>query len=114
MALGKISFDIYGQIEDRWSAYSSSKYRDAAIEEAKEFLGSGQFAYLVDLCTTEFGIEHQAYIIEKFQKIIEGLSVITDLVDEVADRRGVIRGAATVRDRMLSTNLPEEWRLRFA
>jgi hypothetical protein len=43
MALGKISFDIYGQIEDRWSVYSSSKYRDAAIEEAKKFLGSGQF-----------------------------------------------------------------------
>lgn len=75
---------------------------------------AGQFAYLVDLCTTEFGIKHQAYIIEKIQDIIDNLNTITDLVDETADRRGVIRGAATVRDRLLSTNLPEEWRLRFA
>ena len=58
--------------------------------------------------------KHQSYIIEKIQEIIDSLNVITDLVDEAADRRGVIRGAATVRDRLLSTNLPEEWRLRFA
>ena len=75
---------------------------------------AGQFAYLVDLCTTDLGIKHQSYIIEKIQEIIDSLNVITDLVDEAADRRGVIRGAATVRDRLLSTNLPEEWRLRFA
>ena len=48
MALGKISFDIYGKIEDRWSVYSSSKYRDAEIEETKEFLGSGKDVYNFD------------------------------------------------------------------
>jgi hypothetical protein len=85
---------------------------EKAIEDMLGLLQTraGQFAYLVDLCTTDFGIKHQPYIIEKIQEIIDGLSVITDLVDEAADRRGVIRGAATVRDRLLSTNLPEEWR----
>ena len=89
---------------------------EKAIDDMLSLLDTraGQFAYLVDLCTTDFGIKHQPYIIEKLQEIINSLNVITDLVDEEADRRGVIRGAATVRDRLLSTNLPEEWRLRFA
>ncbi len=87
-----------------------------AIDNMLGLLGTraGQFAYLVDLCTTDFGVNHQSYIIEKIQGIISTLTAITDLVDETADRRGVIRGAATVRDRLLSTKLPEEWRVRFA
>ncbi len=75
---------------------------------------AGQFAYLVDLCTTDFGVKYQGHIIEKLQLIIGSLQTITDLVDDQSDRRGVIRGAATVRDRLLSTKLPEEWRLKFA
>ncbi|MEX2451849.1 MAG: cyclic nucleotide-binding domain-containing protein [Rhodospirillales bacterium] len=75
---------------------------------------ASQFAYLVDLCSTDFGVRHQGVIIEKLETIIHDLKTITDLVDEKADRRGVIRGAATVRDRLMSTKLPDDWRMKFA
>ncbi|MEQ8194930.1 MAG: cyclic nucleotide-binding domain-containing protein [Rhodospirillales bacterium] len=89
---------------------------DKAIDDMLRLLENkaSQFAYLVDLCSTEFGVRHQGVIIEKLESIIHDLHAITDLVDGKADRRGVIRGAATVRDRLMSTKLPDEWRMKFA
>jgi hypothetical protein len=76
MALGKISFDIYGQIEDRWSVYSSSKYRDAAIEEAKEFLGSGQFDAIKVVREDERSGDEETVFSEESKNKPKGLTVV--------------------------------------
>ena len=45
---------------------------------------------------------------------MQGLKSVNDLVHKKTERRGVIRGVAHVRDRLLATNLPEIWRQKFA
>jgi hypothetical protein len=76
MALGKISFDIYGQVEGRWSVYSVSKYREAAIDEAKELLGSGQFDAVKVVREDERSGEEETVFSEESNNKPKGLTVI--------------------------------------
>ena len=45
---------------------------------------------------------------------MQSLRTVNDLVHKKTERRGVIRGVAHVRDRLLATSLPEIWRQKFA
>lgn len=76
MAFGKISFDIYGQIEGRWSVYSQSKYREAAIEEAKELLGTGDFEAVKVVREDERSGEEETVFSEESKKKPKGLTVV--------------------------------------
>lgn len=89
---------------------------EKAIDDMIEMLPTkaSRFTYLIDLSDTGVGEAKQAYIIEKLQGIVQGLKSVNDLVHMKTERRGVIRGVAHVRDRLLATKLPEIWRQKFA
>ena len=76
MALGEISFEIYGQIEGRWSVYSTSKYRESAIEEAKELLGTGQFDAVKVVREDERSGEEETVFSEESKNKAKGLTVV--------------------------------------
>ena len=89
---------------------------EKAIDDMLDLLPTkvAKFTYLIDLCETGVGAEKQAHIIEKLELIVQSLRSVNDLVHKKTERRGVIRGVAHVRDRLLATNLPEIWRQKFA
>lgn len=75
---------------------------------------AARFGYLLDLCGTDFGLRNQSHVIRALGAIVNGLTSVASLVGPDVDEQGVIRAAAEIRDRLLSTKLPDEWRLRFA
>lgn len=89
---------------------------EKAIDDMIDLLPTkaAKFTYLIDLSDTGVGTAKQAYIIEKLELIVQSLRTVKDLVHKKTERRGVIRGVAHVRDRLLATNLPEIWRQKFA
>lgn len=89
---------------------------EKAIDDMVDLLQTkgAKFTYLIDLSDTGVGESKQAYIIEKLELIVQSLRSVTDLVHKKTERRGVIRGVAHVRDRLLATSLPEIWRQKFA
>jgi hypothetical protein len=89
---------------------------EKAIDDMVEMLPTkaSRFTYLIDICDTGVGEAKQAYIIEKLERIVQGLKSVNDLVHKKTERRGVIRGVAHVRDRLLATKLPEVWWQKFA
>jgi hypothetical protein len=89
---------------------------DHAIDQVLGLLENeaARFSYLLDLCGTEFGIANQDHVIAMLAKIVNGLTSVASLVGPDVQRDDVIRAAAHIRDRLLSTMLPDKWRLRFA
>lgn len=73
-----------------------------------------KFGYLLDLCGTPFGIETEAHIIQGIAEIVDSMTSAEDLVEAGAEQIKIIEAAAGIRDRLLSTALPDQWRLRFA
>jgi len=75
---------------------------------------AAKFNYLIDLASTDFGEKYQKHVIARLAHVVDGMQTVADLVDHGADNVEVVRTAAVLRDRLLATNLPEEWRRRFA
>ncbi|NQV56923.1 MAG: cyclic nucleotide-binding domain-containing protein, partial [Rhodospirillales bacterium] len=73
-----------------------------------------KMGYLLDLCATESGAKAQDHVIACIANLLAGVTSVTQLVGDGASREEIIRGAAGLRDRLLQTGLPEEWRQRFA
>ena len=70
--------------------------------------------YLLDLVGSDFGEKNQNHIIEQLARIVRSLKSVSALVESGAGREEVIEATARIRDRLLSTKLPDHWRLRFA
>lgn len=70
--------------------------------------------YLLDLVGSDFGAKNQDHIIRQLARIVRNLRSVTALVEAGAGRDEIIEAAARIRDRLLSTKLPDHWRLRFA
>lgn len=89
---------------------------DKAIDDLLEMLPTkaDKFGYLVDLCATDFGDKYQPFIISRLAGVVQSLKSIADIVHQGAGQVEIIQAAAGVRDRLLLTNLPDEWRLKFA
>ncbi|MDA0241744.1 MAG: cyclic nucleotide-binding domain-containing protein, partial [Proteobacteria bacterium] len=73
-----------------------------------------KFGYLLDLCGTPFGAETESYIVQGMAEIVDGMTSAEDLVEAGAEQIKIIEAAAGIRDRLLSTALPDQWRRRFA
>ena len=89
---------------------------EKAIDDVLALLPTpaARFGYLVDLGGTDFGAKNQSLLVARLAAIMKNLKSATDLVYAGASDKDVILAAAGVRDRLMSTHLPEEWRLRFA
>ncbi len=87
-----------------------------AIDHILELLPTqaARFGYLVDLAGTDFGNKNQAHLVRRLAVIVKRLKSATSLVQPGAGKMDVILAAAGIRDRLLETHLPDEWRLRFA
>jgi len=94
----------------------SDQSSDKAIEDTLGLLPTkaAKFGYLIDLCGTDFGTKNQGYIVNRLAELLKTMKSATDLVHRGAKISDVIVAAADIRDRLLSTGLPDEWRLRFA
>ena len=75
---------------------------------------AAKFAYLLDLCGTDFGRNNQKHIIACLANVIAGLSSVTQIVERGASDKEIIIAAAGIRDRLMATELPDDWRHRFA
>ena len=73
-----------------------------------------KLGYLLDLIGTDFGARTQSHIISCIAKVLSSVTAVTQIVEEGASDEYVIRAAAGIRDRLLATNMPQEWRQRFA
>lgn len=73
-----------------------------------------KFGYLLDLCGTPFGAETESYIVQGMAEIVDSMTSAEDLVEVGAEQIKIIEAAAGIRDRLLSTALPDQWRRRFA
>lgn len=73
-----------------------------------------KFGHLLDLCGTDFGTENEEHIVKWMARIVESMTSAEDLVEKGADQIQIVHAAAGIRDRLLSTALPDQWRLRFA
>lgn len=73
-----------------------------------------KFSYLLDLCGTDYGRKNQKHIIACLANVLAGLSSVTQIVERGASDKEIIVAAAGIRDRLMATELPDEWRLRFA
>jgi len=89
---------------------------EKAIDDTISLLRTpaAKFGYLVDLSGSPFGEKNQSLIVSRLAAIVKNLKSATALVYPGAEDIEVVKAAASVRDRLMSTNLPEEWRLRFA
>tara|TARA_B100000315_G_scaffold258307_1_gene309962 strand:+ start:6848 stop:8881 length:2034 start_codon:yes stop_codon:yes gene_type:complete len=70
--------------------------------------------YLLDLTGTEYGRNNQRHIIASLSSVLAGISSVTQIVESGATEKQMVVAAAGLRDRLLATELPEDWRLRFA
>ncbi|MEE8393121.1 MAG: cyclic nucleotide-binding domain-containing protein [Rhodospirillales bacterium] len=97
---------------DGYTDQSSEK----AIDDTLKLLPSksAKFGYLVDLSATGFGVKNQSLVVSRLAAVVDSMKSASDLVHPGASDAEVITAAAGVRDRLLSTKLPDEWRLRFA
>jgi hypothetical protein len=75
---------------------------------------STKFGYLLDLTGTDYGRKNQQHIIAGLSNVLAGINSVTQIVEKGASEKAMIVAAAGMRDRLLATELPEEWRLRFA
>ena len=113
-----------GDISEAVTLRAKSVLAGAGMDESSEkaiddVLGllpthAARFGYLIDLGGTDFGSKNQSLLVARLAAIVKNLKSATDLVYAGASDSDVIFAAAGVRDRLLSTHLPEEWRLRFA
>lgn len=89
---------------------------ERAISEVIEKLPakSAKFNYLMELASTPLGQENLNHVIELMAYLVDGMTSATDLVEPGGDRSQIIQAAAGIRDRLLETKLPDQWRLRFA
>ena len=70
--------------------------------------------YLLDLTGTEYGRNNQRHIIASLANVLAGINSVTQIVEKGASEKEMVVAAAGMRDRLLATELPEDWRLRFA
>ncbi|MDP6773791.1 MAG: cyclic nucleotide-binding domain-containing protein [Rhodospirillales bacterium] len=89
---------------------------EIAIESMLQMLPSKaiKVQYLLDLVGSDFGQKNQHHIISQLARIVRSLRSVSALVETGAGREEVLEAAARIRDRLLSTKLPDHWRLRFA
>jgi len=73
-----------------------------------------KFGYLLDLTGTEYGRNNQRHIIAGLANVLAGINSVTQIVEKGASEKAMMIAAAGMRDRLLETELPEDWRLRFA
>jgi len=72
-----------------------------------------KLGYLLDLCGTDYGARSQDHIIACLANLLAGVTSVGQLVEYGAGPEQIITAAAGIRDRLLKTGLPEEWRQRF-
>ena len=89
---------------------------EIAIDNMLEMLPNKaiKMQYLLDLVGSDFGEKNQNHIIQQLARIVSSLRSVSALVEQGAGREEVIEAAAQIRDRLLSTKIPDHWRLRFA
>jgi len=75
---------------------------------------ASRLGYLMDLLGTDFGKRSQSHIIACLAKVLTGVTSVTQFVEHAASSAEIVRAAAGLRDRLLATDLPQEWRQRFA
>ncbi len=113
-----------GEVSEAVTLRAKSVFTDAGMDESSEKAiddvlallptQAARFGYLIDLGGTDFGDKNQSLLVARLAAIVKNLKSATDLVYAGASDSDIIFAAAGVRDRLLSTHLPEEWRLRFA
>jgi len=74
---------------------------------------ASKLGYLLDLCGTGFGARSQDHIIACLANLLAGVTSVGQLVEYGAGPEQIVTAAAGIRDRLLKTGLPEEWRQRF-
>ena len=95
------------------------EYEDESSENAIDSMISllpaiaTKLGYLLDLCGTDFGAKSQDHIIACLANLLAGVTSVVQLVEYGASQEEIITAAAGIRDRLLKTGLPEEWRQRF-
>ena len=73
-----------------------------------------KFGYLLDLTGTDYGRSNEQHVIASLSNVLSGINSVTQIVESGASEKEMVIAAAGMRDRLLATELPEEWRLRFA
>ena len=113
-----------GRISEAATLRAKMVFSDGGLNESSEIAidsmlrmlpsKSIKVQYLLDLVGSDFGEKNQHHIIEQLARIVRSLRSVSALVETGASRGEVIEAAARIRDRLLSTKLPDHWRLRFA
>ncbi len=73
-----------------------------------------KLGYLLDLSGTEFGKKVDDHIVACLASLLAGVTTVTQLVERGASEKQIIIASAGIRDRLLATDLPDQWRQRFA
>jgi hypothetical protein len=97
-----------GEFEDE----SSERAVDEMILLLPTF--ATKLGYLLDLIGTDFGARCQNHIIQCLAALLGSITSVSQIVERGASDEHIVRAAAGIRDRLLATNMPQEWRQRFA
>ncbi len=73
-----------------------------------------KLGYLLDLHGTDFGARSQEHIISCLADLLASITSVAQIEERGASNERIVRAAAGIRDRLLATTLPQEWRQRFA
>ncbi len=73
-----------------------------------------KLGYLLDLIATDFGARTQTHIINCIAALLGSITSVSQIVEKGASDEYIVRAAAGIRDRLLNTDMPQEWRQRFA
>lgn len=73
-----------------------------------------KLGYLLDLHGTDFGARSQEHIISCLADLLASITSVSQIEEPGASNERIVRAAAGIRDRLLATTLPQEWRQRFA
>ena len=97
-----------GEFEDE----SSERAVDEMILLLPTF--ATKLGYLLDLIGTDFGARCQNHVIQCLAALLGSITSVSQIVERGASDEHIVRAAAGIRDRLLATNMPQEWRQRFA
>lgn len=99
-------------MKDEFADESTDKAIQAMIALLPTF--STKLGYLLDLHGTDFGARSQEHIISCLADLLASITSVAQIEEPGASNERIVRAAAGIRDRLLATTLPQEWRQRFA
>ena len=99
-------------MKDEYADESSEKAINDMILLLPTF--ASKLGYLLDLLGTDFGVKCQNHIIACMADVLASITSVAQIAETGATNDQIVRAAAGIRDRLLATSLPQEWRQRFA